>query len=167
MKKLGIVALALALIAPMVAFTETDDSYGALGALAGESMSLQQMLIYAIQDEYLARSEYAAIMDEFGSMRPFSNIMLSEENHIEWLIELFDEYAFPLPIDDAVDHVVIPGDLKTAFQTGVKAEIDNIAMYEKFLSEDLPEDVRDVFGRLQRASENHLRAFQNNLKRYE
>ena len=167
MKKLGIVALVLALIASIAGFSETNNGYGALGALAAEGSSLQQVLTYAIQDEYLARSEYAGIMDEYGSMRPFSNIMLSEENHIEWLVELFGEYGFPLPIDDSEDHVVIPGDLKTAFQTGVKAEIDNIAMYEKFLSEDLSEDVRDVFERLKRASENHLRAFQNNLKRYE
>lgn len=167
MKKLTIVTLVLALIAPIAAFSETNGGYGALGALAAEGLSLEQMLTYAIQDEYLARSEYAGIMDEYGSMRPFSNIVLSEENHIEWLTELFGEYEDPLPIDDSENHVVIPGDLKTAFQIGVKAEIDNIAMYEKFLTQELPEDVRDVFDRLKRASENHLRAFQNNLKRYE
>ncbi|MCK5008763.1 MAG: DUF2202 domain-containing protein [Spirochaetales bacterium] len=44
--------------------------------------------------------------------------------------------------------------------------MDNIAMYESFLQEDLPEDVRDLFERLQQASENHLRAFRNNLNRY-
>jgi hypothetical protein len=39
-------------------------------------------------------------------------------------------------------------------------------MYESFLQEDLPADVRDLFQRLQSASENHLRAFRNNLNRY-
>jgi hypothetical protein len=39
-------------------------------------------------------------------------------------------------------------------------------MYESFLQEDLPGDVRDLFEQLKRASENHLRAFRNNLNRY-
>ncbi len=43
---------------------------------------------------------------------------------------------------------------------------DHSAMYESFLQTSLPEDVRDLFERLQQASENHLRAFRNNLRRY-
>jgi len=30
-------------------------------------------------------------------------------------------------------HVAIPGDLESALEAGVKAEIDNIAMYQAFL----------------------------------
>jgi hypothetical protein len=48
----------------------------------------------------------------------------------------------------------------------VQAEIDNIAMYESFLEKELPADVAGLFAELKRASENHLRAFQNNLSRY-
>ncbi|MPN44592.1 hypothetical protein SDC9_192157 [bioreactor metagenome] len=36
-------------------------------------------------------------------------------------------------------------------------------MYEQFLEQDLPADVRVVFESLMHASENHLRAFQNRL----
>ena len=38
-------------------------------------------------------------------------------------------------------------------------EIENIAMYERFLQQELPKDVRQVFESLKNASENHLRAF--------
>jgi rubrerythrin len=61
---------------------------------------------------------------------------------------------------------MIPKDLKSAFETGVQADIDNIAMYDSFLARSLPEDVREVFKRLRAASKKHLRALQNQLTKY-
>lgn len=58
--------------------------------------------------------------------------------------------------DEAADHVVVPPTLLAAAQTGVQAEIDNIAMYNLFLSQDLPDDVRSVFTRLRDASESQV-----------
>src|SRR6056297_1714817 len=66
-----------------------SDNYGALGAKQDEDYTLEEMLIYAIQDEYLARAEYELIMNEFGEQRPFSNIIRAEEYHIELLKPLF------------------------------------------------------------------------------
>ena len=146
--------------------------YGARAALSGEEMTLQAMLNYALQDEYLARAEYELIMEEYGTMRPFSNIIQAEEKHIERLVELFDTFGQNVMEDDSKDFVVLPENLKSAFETGVQAEIDNIAMYDLFLDlspsdQPLPDDVREVFESLKAASENHLRAFRNNLNRYE
>jgi hypothetical protein len=147
-----------------------DADFGALGAEGKTALSLEQTLTYAIQDEYLARAEYEAIMERYGNVRPFSNIIRAEEQHIEWLKQLFAEYGLKLPVDTSRSRVVLPADLKTALQTGVQAEVDNIAMYEAFLGKaaasPLPANVRDVFERLKSASENHLRAFRNNLSRY-
>lgn len=147
-----------------------DADFGARGAEGRTSLSLEQMLTYAIQDEYLARAEYEAIMQRHGNVRPFSNIIGAEEQHILWLRDLFATHGLKVPADTSKGQVVIPSDLKTAFETGVQAEIDNIAMYEAFLGKapaaPLPADVRDLFQRLQAASENHLRAFRNNLSRY-
>ena len=124
------------------------------------------MLTYAIQDEFLARAEYEVIMEKWGVMRPFSNIVQAEIRHADWVKELFESHGFSVPENAAADHVVIPDSLKEAFETGVQAEIDNIAMYDKFLALDLPDDVREVFERLKAGSENHLRAFRNGLARY-
>ena len=146
-------------------FAETSD-YGAKGAMSQSDMDLKAMLTYAIEDEYLAKAEYELIMDKYGDMRPFSNIARAEKRHIEWVMELFNTYGYTIPADTAKNHVVLPQNLKNAFETGVQAEIDNIAMYEVFLERELPADVRDVFEQLKRASENHLRAFQNNLRKY-
>ena len=146
-------------------FAETSD-YGAKGALSQSDMDLKAMLTYAIEDEYLAKAEYELIVDRYGRIRPFSNIVRAEEQHIQYFVELFNIYGYGIPADTAKDHVVLPQNLKSAFETGVGAEIDNIAMYEAFLERELPADVRDVFEQLKQASENHLRAFKNNLRKY-
>ncbi|HKL41939.1 MAG TPA: DUF2202 domain-containing protein [Clostridia bacterium] len=142
-----------------------SDNYGALGAKQDEDYTLEEMLIYAIQDEYLARAEYELIMNEFGEQRPFSNIIRSEEYHIELLKPLFEKYNVSIPEDNSREYVVLPEDIKAALKTGVKAEVENIAMYEKFLEENIPDDIANVFEELKRGSENHLRAFENGLER--
>ncbi len=168
--KILVLVVALSAAAALVSFADSASAnstdFGAKGAEGKSGLTVEQMLTYAIQDEYLARAEYELIIGEYGSIRPFTNIMAAEERHIEWVTVLFNEYGYALPEDTAGDHVVLPEDLKSSFETGVQAEIDNIAMYESFLKQDLPADVRDLFERLKGASENHLRAFRNNLNRY-
>ena len=168
--KIVVLVVALSAAAAVISFADTASApsadFGARGAEGKSGLTVEQMLTYAIQDEYLARAEYELIIEEYGSIRPFTNIMAAEVRHIEWVTELFDEYGYSLPEDTAHEHVALPEDLESSFETGVQAEIDNIAMYESFLQEDLPADVRDLFQRLQSASENHLRAFRNNLNRY-
>lgn len=73
---------------------------------------------------------------------------------------LFEKYDIEIPADTSEKHVVVPDSLETAFETGVKAEIDNIEM---FLGKDLPEDVKNVFEKLMKGSENHLTAFERGL----
>ena len=138
----------------------SEDDFGARGAFAEDDLTLENMLEYAIQDEYLARQEYESIMEEYGEVRPFSNIIKAEENHIIWLKELYEKYDIEIPEDTAIDHVVVPESLDIAYEVGVQAEIDNIAMYEKFLEQDLPDDVKAVFIELRDASKNHLAAFE-------
>ncbi len=145
---------------------EDINGFGAMGAESDEAYTLEEMLTYAIQDEYLARAEYEKLIDEFDVDRPFTNIIKAEETHIELLKPLFESYDIPIPSDTSEDHLMIPNDLKAVFEIGVQAEIDNIAMYESFLSEDLPDDVRSVFESLKTASESHLRAFQKNLDKF-
>ncbi len=169
-------AAAIALTVSIPAFASSGSSvgadYGAAGAAAtASSWSVEQMLRYAIEDEYLARAEYVAVMSKFGAARPFTNIKKAEDQHIVWLSEIYDARKIALPDDDAASRVPVPGTLLEAYRIGEKAEIDNIAMYEAFLRSPLlakPEnaDLRAVFERLKNASENHLRAFRNQLAKY-
>ncbi len=149
--------------------------YGAAAAelaiAKGSPLAINDMLRWAAEDEYLARGEYVAIMQKFGTMRPYSNIMAAEEQHLSWLRAEYQNRGLPFPADGSSASIVIPGDLKAAAQAGVDAEIGNIAMYEAFLAQ--PElaksqnaGAKALFEQLKRASENHLRAFQTQLAKY-
>lgn len=125
-----------------------------------DSYTLEEMLNYAILDEYMAKAEYEAIIETFGEIKPFTNIVLAEQTHIDLLVPLFEAYGFVLPENNAVDSVVIPDSITSALATGVEAEENNIVMYETFLAQDnLPDDVRAAFEYLVAGSEHHLAAF--------
>ncbi len=156
----------IGLIMMLVISILTFGSYGHAGAEKDDNMTVQAMIKYAIEDEIFARAEYEKIMATFNIDRPFSNIKRAEEAHIELLQPLIEKYNVSY---DKLDEksLVIPKTLKETFEIGVQAEIDNIAMYEKFLKDDkLPADVREVFTYLRDGSKNHLRAFERQLSKY-
>lgn len=139
------------------------EGYGAKGALVDNDMSIGDMLMYAAQDEYLARAEYEAIIEEFNVSRPYSNIMRSEETHLDSLRDIYETYSIEFPSDTSKEQLVIPTSLLEAAKVGVQAEIDNIAMYEEFLTYDLPDDIEEVFNSLLEGSLNHLEAFRTQV----
>lgn len=47
--------------------------------------ALAELLKEAILDEYKARDTYQKIIDKFGPVRPFINIVEAEQSHIEIL----------------------------------------------------------------------------------
>ncbi|HQO55671.1 MAG TPA: DUF2202 domain-containing protein [Clostridia bacterium] len=96
-KWMSMLALALALAAPVMGLASGD--YGAAAVREGETYTVEQMLVYALQDEYLALAEYKAIMEKFGVDRPFGNIMKAEQTHVEHLLPLFAAYKIPVPED--------------------------------------------------------------------
>lgn len=128
---------------------------------------LAAALFEALQDEYKARATYRAILNRFGSVRPFINILESEERHIQALLPLFNRYGIPVPEDNWSAQVEVPDSLAQACEGGVQAEIENGAMYERLLAMTaVYPDVQQVFRQLQRASQqNHLPAFQRCVAR--
>ena len=145
---------------------ELPADFVAKGALKDSSITFDEALVYAIQDEYLAQARYDAVIAKFGNIRPFSNIKAAEQQHISALVALFQKYNKQIPEDNAKQFVTAPDTLKKAFNDGVQAEIDNIAMYDKLkTTPNLPEDAKMVFTQLGNASKNHLRAFQRGAGR--
>ncbi|MBU0927946.1 MAG: hypothetical protein KKA67_09370 [Spirochaetes bacterium] len=152
----------------------SGSGYGASGAAAamggGLAFTIVDMLRWAVEDEYLARGEYVAIMEKFGVTRPYDNIKASEDLHLAWLEDEYAARGLAFPADGSATSVVAPADLKSAAQAGVDAELSNIGMYKAFLARpelSRPENasVKDLFERLMRASENHLRAFNTQLSK--
>jgi len=131
------------------------------------SETLSTVLIEAINDEYKAQATYRHVINKFGEIRPFINIVEAESRHIEALLPLFDKYGITVPEDNWASNIEEPQTVLEACQIGVEAEIENAEMYDRLLklTVDYP-DVQHVLLQLQRASaENHLPAFQRCVER--
>ncbi|MBI2240161.1 MAG: DUF2202 domain-containing protein [Magnetospirillum gryphiswaldense] len=132
--------------------------------LSAPTSPIYQALCEALDDEYKARATYAAVIDRFGPVRPFINIIQSEQRHINALQLLLRRRGWPIPDDPHGGRVEAPASIEEACRLGVQAELDNVALYDRLntlAAED--DEVLAVFANLQGASRNrHLPAFQRN-----
>ena len=161
--KIMVALLLMILLATLPMMSIAEDAYGSAAVTTNQTYTLEQMLTYAIQDEYMAQAEYQGILTTLGGDAPFSNILRAEATHIALLETLFATYKITVPANTAATKVTIPATLEEAYAIGVQAENANIAMYNTFLAQaDLPEDVQSVFTELYNGSQNHLTAFSRN-----
>jgi len=133
------------------------------------TMSLEEALRAALDDEYHARATYRAVIDAFGEVRPFIHIVESEERHIEALERQCEKHGVEVPADEWTRRVSAPESLRQACENAVKAERDNAGLYEKLIEavDEYP-DVQETFRRLSEASqERHLPAFERAAGREE
>lgn len=120
----------------------------------------------ALDDEYRARATYRKVIEAFGSVRPFVNIVEAEDRHAKALLALFDRFGVKPPPDNWPNRVAAPRTLADACRAGVEAELKNEAMYERLLQQIPEPAVLIVMKKLQRASqERHLPAFRRCLQR--
>lgn len=130
---------------------------------AALSEAVKNALYAALDDEHKAYATYWVIMDKFGAVRPFVNIAEAEQRHIAALERIMTRYGIatrknpylsgerPLP--------PAPASIKEACEAGVKAEEDNLTLYDKHL---IPAakgygDIVTVFTQLRDASANRHR----------
>ncbi|MCA9457245.1 MAG: hypothetical protein KC587_11305 [Nitrospira sp.] len=126
----------------------------------------KRMVLEALNDEYKARAFYRLVIKTFGPVRPFSNIVEAEDSHARALERLCARHEIPLPPDEWDRTLQPPSSILEACRLGVEGEIENIAMYERFLEETELPDVRALFQRLQaRSREAHLPAFERCVAR--
>ena len=124
------------------------------------SESERAHLIAALDDEYQARATYAQVIEDFGNVRPFSNIVEAEDRHALALIRLFERYDVPVPPDTWPGRAPRYGALREACEAGVAAEVANAGLYDELLSGTDRADIREVYENLREASqERHLPAF--------
>ena len=155
-KMIGMATLALSLFVTGVSAAST----GSAVVEEGDTYSLEEMLLYAYQDEANALKEYEELMEVFGEVAPFVNIAKAEESHMAAVLRLYDYYDVEVP-NYTAEEFTVPETVEEAYAIGVEAEIKNIAMYEAFLSSDLDPTMERVFESLKNASQFHLEAFQN------
>jgi rubrerythrin len=129
--------------------------------------SVERVLEEAFDDEDRARATYRAVIETFGDVRPFSNIVESEERHIQALTRLCRQHGLPVPEDRWAGRVTPPASLRDACEAGVAAERENAALYDRLIEAARAHpDVVAVLRQLRSASpENHLPAFERGLAR--
>ncbi|MFN8529794.1 MAG: hypothetical protein U0670_14410 [Anaerolineae bacterium] len=120
------------------------------------------LMIDGWTDEQHAYAVYQAVIDQFGALRPFSNIQQSEAQHITAWETLFARYGIAVPEIPTFD---LPSFtiVSEACSVGAAAEIANFDLYDTMLAtfEAYP-DLLYVAQNLRDASEfSHLPAFEN------
>ena len=129
---------------------------------------LETKLTKALMDEYHARNTYQKIIDTFGAIRPFCNIVLAEQRHIDFLLPLYEKHSIVVPPEPDTTGMTVPATatVAEACKIAVLAEEENISLYDELLAGTDKQDVLAVFQRLQTASrDNHLPAFRRCLER--
>jgi len=127
---------------------------------------IKAMILEALTDEYKARAFYRLVIKVFGPVRPFINIVEAEDTHARALEALCARYGIPIPSDDWETKLQPPASILEACSAGVEGEIENIAMYDRFLKEATIPDIRALFQRLQaRSRDAHLPAFERCVAR--
>ena len=122
---------------------------------------LHQVLRIAIYNELVAYETYTKVIQQFGAIQPFVNIIEAEKTHYAALLALLEKYQVALPLNDYSLTIQIPNTLQECCELGVASEIENIAMYDNLLGYTSNyADIQDVLFKLQAASyNNHLVAF--------
>ncbi|WP_041959117.1 ferritin-like domain-containing protein [Sulfurospirillum arsenophilum] len=129
--------------------------------------SLKEALQHAFDDEVKAYETYSAVIEKFGAVFPFMNIIQAEQTHQDALVAVATAHEIIL-VRTVPEHISIPKTLRECCELGVAAEIQNIQCYDELLLhvKDYAE-VQDLFYRLQAASfNNHLPAFRNAVISY-
>jgi len=119
----------------------------------------------ALADERAAISLYEAVILKFGAEPPFSNIVRAERTHAALVEDAMRKLDVPVPADHG-KAAEAPASREEALETAIRAERENIALYDRLLRLDLSPEVRGTLETLQAASrERHLPAFERALAR--
>lgn len=129
-------------------------------SVARPTAVLEAALVEALQDEYKAQATYAKVIETFGPIRPFINIVEAEGRHARALERQFRRLELSVPADEWADRVAAPDSVSDACEDAISSEIENAAMYERLLAVVEDTEVHELLLRLQDASQNrHLPAF--------
>lgn len=136
----------------------------------------EQQLVYLIEEEKLAHDVYSAMFDLWGS-RVFGNILNSEQSHQSQVLAVMDTRDIADPrsaktgvfvnaeLQSLYNELIAKGSKSAvdAYEVGIAIEELDIDDITKMLATAKDADVIAMMENLRRGSENHLRAFNNQL----
>ena len=136
----------------------------------------EEQLVYLIEEEKLAHDVYSAMFDLWGS-RVFGNILKSEETHQSQVLSIMNTRDIDDPrsskagvfmnaeLQSLYNELIAKGSKSAvdAYEVGVAIEELDIDDLTKMLATAKDADVIAMMENLRKGSENHLRAFNNQL----
>lgn len=138
----------------------------------------QQSITYTREEEKMARDVYTVLLGKWSQYSFLSNIIGSEQKHMDALKNLVDKYNLTDPVTDNTTGVftnseikklyadlVAKGELseKDALIVGMTIEDMDIYDLQQALAQVTQEDIKTVYGNLKNASGNHMREFYTQL----
>ncbi len=116
-------------------------------------------------DEFKAQKTYEFVLNKFGQVNPFVNIVNAEQSHYNEIKAIYEKYDLNVPVFVNDFNFEINSVLE-ACELAVTAEEENIALYESKFSSVDNQDIISVFTNLMLASKDkHLPAFQRCVAR--
>lgn len=140
---------------------DSDDSDDPVAPPLSLSTNVTAALDTALNDEYHAETIYLRVLSDFGNVLPFFNVVVAEQRHSASLRAMYERYGILAP-GNRWDLSTVPtfNSIAAACAAAYDAEVSNIALYDRLLARDLPNDVRIVFTNNRAASvNNHQPAF--------
>ena len=136
----------------------------------------EEQLVYLIEEEKLAHDVYSAMFDLWGS-KVFGNILKSEETHQSQVLSIMNTRDIDDPrssksgvfmnaeLQSLYNELIAKGSKSAvdAYEVGVAIEELDIDDLTKMLASAKDADVIAMMENLRKGSENHLRAFNNQL----
>ncbi len=157
--------------------TNTNSSTATSTSLTQEE---KDGLLYSVEEEKLARDVYLYLYNKWG-LTVFKNISSAEQRHMDAVRGLLEKFNLPDPtvnekqgvfkdqkIQKLYDELTAEGSKSAVDALIVGAKIEEIDMIDlnKELNATNNKDIKSVYENLIAGSENHLRAFVSNLKKY-
>ncbi len=136
-------------------------------------------LLYMREEEKLARDVYMALYDKWGQS-VFNTIASSEAKHMDSALDLIVAYGLEDPVAGKAAGEFVNADLQAlydelvaqgstslvdALRVGAAIEEIDILDLRAHLAETEQTAITDVYTNLERASQNHLRAFVKQIER--
>lgn len=162
-------------VATVALFSSIALASPALAATAPARPTAAQrtQLQYLVEEEKLARDVYTYLAANVTSQK-FSNILKSEQTHMDYIAALLVKYNFFNPtltrsagvfrnqdLQSLYNQLTAEGSASTAaaFGVGVKVEELDISDLQKMMTNPMPADMKAALDVLLKGSQNHLAAF--------
>ena len=116
--------------------------------------------ILTLEKQSLA--QYQADQEKFNAYMPYMMVIPQEENHVEWIGQLFEAYG--LAAEGKTDSVVENKALPEAYELSVKMESDLLPRYEWLVKKAEDRDTAQVLNAILIQSRYHLVMFEHALR---